>query len=508
MNASNWRGLSSQLQRLPSQRCRKRRVSRRSVLPGHQALSKAVPVCWVWSVGVLFLLSCHSPVQPAARLESSRNLLILCIDTLRADHVGSYGYHRPTTPRIDRLATAGTLFLNARSHSSWTVPATASLLTSLLPSEHGAIVTGEIKNVSKENPSLQISEDVETLADILSREGFRTGLFSSNVHVAGRFARGFDIAEGRPLEKAGGLTEKALDWLSQDQTERFFLYFQFMDTHQPLRPPEPYFSYFEVADGNERGEKHEDWAFGRLEDSSLPSFQSYREHKIALYDGALRYLDSEVGKLLDTLSDRQLLEDTLVVITSDHGEEFWDHADIGREVGGDPRGIWGIGHGHSLFEELLHVPLIFFGKSIAQGKLIDCEIGQIDVAPTVLEFLAMDKSPQMKGRSLAKLLVQDSPVDECPEVPIIAESIAWGPDTKGVIWKQRKLIERNDGVTLLYDLRSDPDEMHNLAAELPEIKTGLQSLLAERGDHVERLGEPMLIDEERAEALRALGYIE
>ena len=244
-----------------------------------------------------------------------------------------------------------------------------------------------------------------------------------------------------------------------------------------------------------------------MTDPDSPDFQSFRRHKIALYDGALRFVDREIERLLDGLDEFGGLAGTLVVITSDHGEEFWDHAETERQAGDDPRGIWGVGHGHSLFEELLRVPLVFWGQQIAEGITLDCPIGQIDIAPTVLELLAIARGPDMRGLSLIELLIEGSEAVGCPEVPFVADAIAWGPESRAVIWKGIKLIERGDGV-MLFDLRSDPGESRNLASDRPQLVAALRSMLRDQVDEIGQLGEPMIIDDETLKNLRTLGYLQ
>ena len=441
------------------------------------------------------------------RAKPAQNLVIVCIDTLRADHLKSYGYHRPTAPHLDALAAAGTLLERATAHSPWTVPATASLLTSLLPSEHGAGLAGEVKNLSQATPS-QPLETVESLAQILQQAGFQTALFSGNPFLFGRFHKGFDFVEVN-RQNATSLTDKAAAWLHPEPEQRFFLYLQYIDLHAPIAPPEPYFNFFPVEEGGERNQRHEDWAFARQEDWSAVDFRRFKAHKIALYDGALRYVDSEIDRLLGLLAEMGSLEETLVVITSDHGEEFWDHADIGRQLGNDPRDIWGVGHGHTMYQELLHVPLVFNGPGVASNRRLACEIGHVDVVPTVLELLGLERTPAMRGRSLVPLISEGSAPDPCPASPILAESPAYGPDSRAVIWRGHKLIERQDGVTLLYDLRSDPDEQHDLAAALPHQVEGLRSLLNHQltSSEPSQGGLTMELDEETREQLRSLGYL-
>lgn len=462
-------------------------------------------------VATLAALAACSSSEPQPAPGPARNLIVLCIDTLRADHVSAYGYSRMTTPFIDTLAGRGTLFANVHAHSNWTVPATASLLTSRHPSEHGAGIEGEVRRLEKDTRLLQIREGVETLATGLRRAGFRTGLFSANPILLGRFQEGFDTAEvGR--RNADELTTSALRWLDQAPTDRFFLYLQYMDLHHPVEPPPPFFDLFPVAEGGVRGREHTNWSFGGLEDPrdlEDPAFRRYRAHRVALYDGALRFIDEQVRRLLRQLEDTGRARQTLLVITSDHGEEFWDHALAEHAIANDPRGYWGVGHGHTMYEELLRVPLILHGPGVDEGR-VTCDVRHIDVGPTVLDLLGLEHFPDMRGRSLASFLAEGASRGDCAPLPLVAESPAYGPDSKAVIWKAHKLIVRNDGVELLFDLRDDPGEQRNLVGARPRVAASLRAILERErsGAVAAEQPEALQFDEETQRELRALGYFE
>lgn len=436
-----------------------------------------------------------------------RNVVILVVDTLRADHVGAYGYERDTTPRIDALARAGTVFDFTLAQSNWTVPATASLLTSLYPTGHGAGIEGDVRLLAEVPPN-QIRTEARTLGELLRASGLRTGLFSANPYLYGRFTHGFDAAQVA-RKNATELTDAALAWLQEDADEPFFLYLQYMDLHQPIEPPEPYFHYFKVAEGGERGRQHADWSYGQQKDLDEPSFRRFRAHRIALYDGALRYVDAQIGRLVDSLGKLGAAEQTLLIVTSDHGEEFWDHAAIEGRLGGDPRGLWGVGHGHSMFQEVLHIPLLFQGPGVGEARRVECAARQIDVAPTVLDLLGSRPPPEMRGRSLAPLLRRDAPEAGCTPVPLVAESPAYGPNTQAVVWKRRKLIVRHDGVELLYDLSRDPGEKDDLSVRQPEVVAQLRRLIEREraGAGPKGKSESLPFDAETRKQLESLGYI-
>lgn len=466
--------------------------------PPHRPLRRRIFAAGAAAALAAGLVACAPPPEP-------RHLVVVVIDTLRADHLGAYGYSRDTSPRIDALADRGMLFDDALAQSSWTVPATASLLTSLYPSQHGALVEGEVKHLG-ETPPNQLRVGVESLAQILEGAGMRTALLSANPYLYGRFQRGFDLAEVK-RQDAGSLTDRAIVWLGGQPEVPSFVHIQYMDLHQPIDPPPPYFDMFPAASGGEREARHEEWSFAHLEADDGEDYRRFHDHKIALYDGALRYVDHQIGRLVDALDELGMLDETLLVVTSDHGEEFWDHWREGRAMGNDPRGIWGIGHGHSMFQELLHVPLIVSGPGVARGRRSDCPVRHLDVAPTALDYLGLEPRPQMRGISLVPLLAAGG--GDCPELPQIAESPAYGPDSRAVVWRGRKLIERADGVRMLFDLRRDPAERQDLIGRQPAAAEALAGILARELAAAEPRppGEPMEYDPETEAQLRALGYL-
>jgi arylsulfatase A-like enzyme len=439
---------------------------------------------------------------------TARNLVILCLDTLRTDRMSLYGHDRPTTPRIDQLAEDGVVFDLALSQSNWTVPATASLLTSLYPSEHGAGISGEIRNLGEAKVQ-QLRRETRTLGQILSEAGFRTGMLSANPYLFGRFKRGFDVAEVERTD-ATTLTDRALTFLDTVEGEPFFLYIQYMDLHQPLWPPEPFFSMFGKEIPGPRGKKHTDWRFGSHEDFEGPNFKSFRSHKLALYDGALSYVDSEIGRLLDSLQQSGDLDETLIVVTSDHGEEFWDHAEQQRALAQDPRGLWGIGHGHSMYQELLRVPLVFRGPGILGGRRVECPSRLVDIVPTSLEALNLPIPEGLRGTSLSPFLSPSQGAPDCQPQPVLAESPAYGPDSRAITFGRFKLIRQNDGFVQLFDLHADPEEMLDLSAERPDLVAELTDMMERElaGIDTTASDETMEFDEDTLEQLRSLGYID
>ncbi|MEO7974953.1 MAG: sulfatase [Thermoanaerobaculia bacterium] len=459
------------------------------------------PLRWATSARwALFCVLVAASVGCGPR-EPARSLIIICIDTLRADHLHSYGYERDTSPAIDALAGEGTRFDRALSTSNWTVPSVASVFTSVLPSRHGAGVPGAVKNLDKDPPT-PIAPGLLSLTDILKAQGFRTGLFSANPFLYGSFKRSFDEAVVTRVSGAE-LADAAIGWISQHPEERSFLYVQFMDAHHPNLPPEPYFERFATPAAGAREKRHSGWSYGRLADAEDPAFLAFRENRLAVYDGSLRYVDDQVGRLLQRIEKLGILQDAVVVVYADHGEEFWDHAQEESSQQDDPRGLWGIGHGHSMFQELLGVPLIVRRGDRPAKAAVDCPVSLLDIAPTSLAMLGLETPASMEGRNLSGLI---DGTEECSRRAIAAESPAYGPDSAAIVEWPLKLVRRGEKTTL-YNLADDPGERHDLSAAQPravqQLEVALDRLLSARvaSDAASR------VDPETLQQLRALGYL-
>lgn len=471
------------------------RLKRRGFLKNSIAVGLAIGV-----------VGCGSESLPPERVVT-HNAILIVIDTLRADRLGFMGAGRPTSPRVDWLAQHGVAFSEAFASSPWTVPSTASIVTSLYPTQHGAGVVGTVRDLRNDVPA-QIIDAVPTVATILDSAGFRCGLFSANPYLYGRFKDGFDpaIVERMPATR---LMDSALEFIGSAGTSRFFAHIQLMDLHQPIEPPGSYFDFFPTPEAGPRDARHKEWGFSGGEFLDTRQFQDFRTNRLALYDGALRYIDSEIGRLVDALADLEILDDTLIIVTSDHGEEFWDHAAREASLGGDPRGFYGIGHGHSMFQELLRVPLVFFGPGVQAGIVEGAPISLLDIAPTLLGFLGVDKPDVMRGVDRRKLVVgQSREISETTD--IFAESPAYGPDSWAVISDGWKLIERVDGVVLLFDLNNDPLESVDLSLKNPhQVRELRKRAMSLRGTLVAiQTTDSRALDDATKEQLRVLGYLE
>lgn len=440
--------------------------------------------------------------------EPRPNVLIIVIDTLRADHLSGYGHRQRTSPHLDRLARQGILFTSAISPASWTLPAMAAAFTGRYPG------TGGIGH----GPRAGVPAGTPTLAGLLGGAGWSTAGFSANalLDTTRGFHRGFDHYFLSPYTDnqftAGELNRRALEWIEQHSDERFFCFLQYMDPHNPYDAPP-----FETGFGDP--DDPEGWKRGHVR--ALIAGEQVVDHPDDLarierfYDEEIRYTDRHIGRLLARLRRLGLLGQTLVLVTADHGEELHD------------RGSWG--HGFTLYQELVHVPLILkLPESMAGPPAqVDTPVSLIDIAPTIAGFaeipLPADGFP---GQDLLR-----------PSDGRFLRSGIWSkraPDYFAVTgrgWKQIYLnglpgggrparaesrpesAGKTVGSELFFDLRDDPGERVNLAGTAPaaeqefrkEMKRWLAELNAESSPAEEECGK---IDRELAERLRAMGYLE
>lgn len=441
-------------------------------------------------------------VAPQAAREPAYNLILVSIDTLRADHVGAYGYRRPISPTIDRLAAGGTLFEHVFAVWPETSASHMTLFTSLYPSVHGI---GIMKWGAAVLPAGQL-----TLSEWLRQQGFTTAAITEDglLSATAGFSRGFDQyrelppnyttgqeldrnpIDGLPMarRRLGSVEEGvgyATSWLRQHRDDRFFLFLHTYQVHQRSAPGERYAALREqfVTDG-----------FA----PAIPKADSF----LATYDAAIAYTDAHLDDLLRTLDELDLRARTLVVVTSDHGEEFYEH------------GVFG--HGTSLYDPALHVPLVFNCPGLVPaGKRVDTQISLIDLLPTIFELLHQPPLPQAQGRSAASLVTGQEAAER---PPIVCEL---GDDWRALRTRRSKLmrVREAQGTRLeSYDLEHDPGETRALRSEEGgDVTEGLRILDEHDLDCTAvriQLGASApgaartaaKLDEQTRERLRALGY--
>ena len=417
----------------------------------------------IFFLSLFFLNQYLFSTNPAKKF----NLLLVTIDTLRADHVGIYG-SRVKTPVIDGLAEAGVMFTRAYTHVPLTLPSHCSLLTGTIPPVHRVRDNGH-----------RFSQKNKTLAEILKAEGYATAAFVGAFPLDSRFGldKGFDLYDdnygSRNLQrdltfverKAEEVTTRASAWLESNKDKNFFLWVHYFDPHAPYEPPSPF-------DLDYRGRE---------------------------YEGEVAYTDKMLGELLTRLNSLNLTDQTIIILTSDHGEGLGEHQEKT--------------HGIFIYDSTMRVPLIFYNQKILpRGQVISDLTGLSDVFPTVLDLLNIPFNPEeIQGRSLKPAIIKKK---SSGNREIYIESVAamfdrnWAP-LQGLIVDNWKYIEAPQPE--LYDLEKDPQELLNLYGKQPRITGQLQKKLTElrSKDYFSPLAEVQQpgIDRETYEKLKSLGYI-
>ncbi len=453
-----------------------------------------------------------SPEQP--------NIIVIVMDTQRADRLSAYGYGRPTSPNLEVLAANGLTFDAAYSTASWTWPSTASLLTGLLPEEHGVL----------DSSSCWLGDGLQTLPEVLQREGYSTAAWSANVLIVPdkNFDQGFetfDHSRGSTRE-SDTFMPAALEWIDSMAGTRFFLYLQLLDAHSPHLPlPEgrallaadvpadlpPYL----IADYNKRfraGEGH-DAQGNSIVDQVVPA--DHRRWLSDLYDACTWSGDYWLGQVMDRLVRNGIEGETILVFTSDHGEELFEHGMVT--------------HGQAIHREGVHVPLVMAGPGIPRGLRSNVPVSNRHLAPTLARRggasfeLSMHSWDYGSGADLLELAT----TPPSPEPVLYSTRTGWWNGrmgntllgvrlgdlvlhwaTTGRPWGADATAGPGDGEWRLFDLAQDPGELLDIAAEQPEAAAHLRGLLKQRLVNGRSLGPSLGAGDAMLEQLQQLGYID
>jgi arylsulfatase A-like enzyme len=427
------------------------------------------------------------------------NVLFVAVDTLRADRLDCYGSTRELTPAIDRLAKSGARFEACFSHAPWTLPSFASMFTALDPRQHGA---------GGCYPDFRgLRDSVPTLPRVFRDAGYRTHAVVNVDFLSPSFGvtRGFEDCDSvyaeNNEEKRGArkTTDAASRWIGDHRDESFFLLVHYFDPHAEYRPPAEFREKFAA----EVDRKNDGFVFGTREQVSavrlgrMPLDHENVQRAEKLYDGEVAFTDHEIGRLLDELERLGLRETTLVVFTADHGEEFLDH------------GSWE--HGHTLYDELLHVPLILSQPNRIPARVIASPVGHIDLARTLCAHCLVPPAPSFGGRDVAPLLKGE----EITPAPLLAFGNFWGAPLASFRDAEFELIVRPAGKTTperreLYRWRDDPRELRDLEASSPDVVHRLGAELVRRDGELQRSGYgpgPRVdLSEQESQRLKGLGY--
>ncbi len=457
------------------------------------------------------LRAVHAPATFVQRSHDVKHVILITVDTLRRDAITAYNPGGGLTENMDRIGRDGTIFDNAYSASSWTLPAVASIMTGLPPRTHGATDWAAI-----------LSTEFDTIAEHFSNAGYKTAGMGDNFFLAprGNMSQGFHYYRWYPTPwvqaqafRAGfahwlwtlpllgltttvSLTDNAIAWVEEHAEDDFFFWLHLYDPHIPFTPPEEFMPggvYPEMGEGF--------WNVPRVRMGHFARTQEERQWIKSLYDGEVRYVDHHIGRLLDTLQARGIYDDALIILTSDHGEEFWDHD--------------GFEHGHTLYDELIHVPLLVKAPGGGEGARVGTRVSTQALLPTISDLTGLGVAPPDPQNPSFAASVAD-PAAHYPDYPIASGATLYYSAMDSVITGDNKYIK--DHVTQresLYDLATDPGEHDSLTHSHPEGVSEGRSSLQQKVDHDTTLredygGDATLnreISDQEKEALRAVGYL-
>ena len=443
-------------------------------------------------------LACGPDSAELRRRDPRPNIVLISMDTTRADHLSAYGYERDTSPSLRVLADQGMRFEVAYAPSATTGPSHASLFTALAPIAHGVAKNG-----------WPLAAEFETLAEILNGAGYETAAVMSSYVLSSRFGfdQGFghfdtdfsqadvpagdrlwegEIVPGKFHGRADDTTRRALEWLDERLQPELplFLFVHYFDPHTPYLPPEGYSPPFEPG----------------------PREALKLNRTIFFYDTLIAFTDREIGRLLAGLEARGLEGDTLVVVTGDHGEGLMSHGHMF--------------HGVHIYEEGVRIPLIArWPGHIPAGVVVPGPVGLTDLAPTVLDLAGVSFPASAQGRSLAEALLASGELDPSRPVHLYRRRYAGGEVVEGIYAEGEKfglrrgrwkLIEGpGEGTLELFDLETDPGEQTNLAGQEPERTARMrEEIAAWRRAHTLEVGDERIPSAEERMRLEALGYVE
>ena len=414
----------------------------------------------------------------AARGGDPPNVLFIVVDTLRKDALGCYGQSRSTSPHIDALAQAGLRYENAFSQAPWTTPSIGSMLTSLYPTELGI----------QAEPNL-LGEEFVLLPEVLQAAGYQTGAAISHMFVGRKwnFDQGFEWFNDENESdldaiSSPGISDAAISFLEQRDPQRpFFLFLHYYDPHYNyLEHDEFVFSEALDYDGPVRPGMDYFTLFYRMKLSERD-----REYLVRVYDSEVAFVDFHIGRVLRQLKETGLFDDTLIVFTADHGEEFGDHNSYG--------------HTKTLYNELINVPLLIKYDGDSPTGTVHQTVGLIDLFPTLLEYLRIPVAHRISGRSFLK---------RSESLPVFSETSRWA-ELRAVVSDGRKVIwDLQRARHALFDLRNDGKERRNVMQQQPEMLEAMKRSLAEWvRDSTAAVPQDVELTEEEKERLRSLGYL-
>lgn len=463
--------------------------------------SSAMKIWWGTIIIVFCAINILSLSQKLFFRPPGPNVLLIVADALRPDHLGCYGYNRPTSPNIDKFAADALVFENAFSNASWTLPSMGTIFTSLYPYQHHALYWTD-----------NLPRRCLTLAEVFRNKNYATFAIQTNPSVTKNhnFHQGFERYEEIEQEKAETVTAKFLGWVKNHQKKPFFAYLHFMDTHVPYSAPQEFSQIFGLKNDTllKKG-RFKTFDIRILSEIGLSAEE--KVHLISLYNGAVKYFDNNFERIVDYFKKIDMLNKTIIILTSDHGEEFWEHD--------------GFAHGHSLYNEVLRVPLIIRYPPRLPAKRANSRCQLLDIFPTVLNIARIPNGYELRGNDLTSLISNQQQDSET----VFAEGILFGSEKRGIIKDTWKLIEdtgkrdedtfeilgditkyraKDEQESKLYNIAEDFREKFNLIEKHPRIANHLKKLIvAIMTSDADVSAEKKTKLKEKLEDMRSLGYI-
>jgi arylsulfatase A-like enzyme len=513
-------------------------IAAAAVLVGRRVRLQPALTTGAWILGVVLLAGSawlaraaspqDLPSPTVSRTVAQPNVVVVVMDTVRADHLSIYGYGRETTPNLKKLAADSTVYNRAISASDFTLTSHATLFTGMYGSWHGAHCQPPEADYGQ-----ALASAVPTLAEMLSSKGYRTMGVAANLYLRGDFGleRGFQafrIPRPVPLLAAeswymlrNGIRRELNRVVDTSQFDRlysrgveinqtffdmvketdlsqapFFAFFNYMDAHFPYIPPAPFDRLFPGKDNRMLQDDLEAVQSKVVQGEPLP--ENYSSHSISQYDGGIAYIDSQIGQIVQWLKDRKLYDNTMIIVTSDHGEAF-----------GEKKFFL---HGNSTYQNLLHVALLVKYPNSAHKGVVEEPVSTTDVVPTVLDTLGFSIPPTVQGKNLleaASIQPRDIFGESFPCPVIHAPQCVRGCMIRSVISWPNKYIASSSGSYESYDLANDPDETRNLFGSRNPAAQQLGARMTSWIKSMPRQSKQQLkLDPEVVRRLKSLGYIQ
>lgn len=406
------------------------------------------------------------------------NVILIMVDTLRADHLPCYGYELNTAPNICSFANEGIIFKNMFSQSPSTKPSIASLFTSTYPTQHKVVYNND-----------RLNDDFVTLAEILNENGYYTLAVNDNPVIKTRFNynQGFNVWHDIEIKNADIVNKTLFEELDKDQKGPYFIYVHYLDAHHPYVAPQPFYKYFNNDyDGKVKGDKPISSGYFRDKPKELRQLMLF-------YDNEIAYLDSRIARLFDKLKQKNLYDNSIIIITSDHGEMFMEHGHLQ--------------HSNGLYSEVINVPLIIKMPYSKKNTTVDTYVQTIDIFPTLLDVLDITTKNVLMGDSIFSI------IDKTDRM-IFSEHLRlkWINPQRSLISGKYKLIkDLKDNKYFLYNMEEDKLESENLLKINSESKSFINQMnlfVKKINTHYYNIKESTVdLDKETYDQLKSLGYI-